>query len=189
MKTKVLEQLLFKAGDFELEISKEKEDDILDMIYNYERPRFKILSFPLLIRLGFSLIILLLIGMIYNNYLSYENPDILYKKVMKQIITVTIQRDVEKALSLYDEEFFNQHKRNEIKKNILWLFKNYKIKYKPEKKNIIVSKNNALIENKIEYRAEPDKKNLSPISYIGYERIYLKKRGNEWKIITWIYEK
>jgi len=194
-------ELLKSAGEFNLDVSESCEKKILDHLQ--KRPiegriqRLKAhLSSSVLLRPVLALLIIGIAGIFYisiqkGNHVKI-NPQQLYNRIITEIQAINSERDINKALSIYSDEFFKvsgANSRAELKKNIETLFKNYNnIEYKPEKKKVIIRKNNALIENNIQYYAKATDNSIKPLIYQGKERIYLKRYRDTWKIVAWVYE-
>ena len=188
-------QLLMAAGNFELNSSDTVDNIIVNDIHNSnitERKEHRLLSSFFIRPLLAVLIIFILtlsIVKIRNTMHKKIEPQELYDYIISQIQDINVKKDIEMALNIYSEDFFNQNNRDELKKNIENLFMNYtEIEYRPVKEKIIVKNGNALIENKIKYYAKAYDKAVKPLFYQGKERIYLKRIRNKWKIVAWVYE-
>lgn len=186
--------LIQKAGDFELKNKEELDNKISYLINNTESKNSLLEKFFITNshRIILTIIIILFIFLSYLKFYNKElkiNKNEFYNKIISQILYINDKKDVNLALNIYGKDFFNVNNKAEIKKNIEQLFKNYnKIIYKPQKENVIVNADNALIENKIDYYATSDNRLIKPISMKGKDRIYLKKYNKQWKIIAWVYE-
>ncbi|MBN1898972.1 MAG: hypothetical protein JW827_09355 [Spirochaetes bacterium] len=176
-----LTQLLQSASPIELTPSPELDLKIKDIIYNTKTTK----SFFSVRALLFSLSVFIIFVII--NHIFY--PGYLYNNVMASIIKAQEEKNVDKALNLYSQEFFKRTSRRKVKDNIQKLFAHYKkIDYIPEKEKVILKNNNLLIENKVYYHADPKDREISPITFKGKERIYLKKESQGWKVFAWIYD-
>ncbi len=190
--------LLKNAGNFELENNKELDNTIINNIYSpsvknsVKEWKNRLLS-PVFLRPILTVLIIIIITLYFIQIKSIKyskiNPQELYNQITSRIQEINTNKDIKKALNIYSDDFFKQNNRAEVKKNIEILFKNYTfIEYKPIKEKVIIKNNNALIENKIKYYARANNNQVSPISYQGKERIYLKRYRDEWKIVAWLYE-
>lgn len=191
-------KLLKEAGDFELKCNEEMDNIIVNNIYNppvikrLKEWKDKLLN-PVFLRVALAILI---IGIIIFSFIQIRSiryseiePQELYNHVISQIQEINNKKDIKKALNIYSDDFFKQNDREEVKKNIEILFKNYAtIEYNPIKEKIIIKDNNALIENKIKYFARAIDEGAKSLSYQGKERIYLKRYRNKWKIVAWLYE-
>ncbi len=193
---KELIQMLSEAGDFDLKISKETDNIIVNNIYDSGAMQYtwkeRVFS-AMILRPVLALFIL---GILTFSIIKIKNmpntavdPQELYNRIISQIQQINIEKDLEKAIDIYSEDFFQQNNKDELKKNIAALFRDYAvIKYEPTKEKIIVDRGNAMIENKIKYYAKALNKNVRSLLYQGKERIYLKRFRDKWKIVAWVYE-
>ena len=190
--------LLKNAGNFKLESNKELDNTIINNIYSppvknsVKEWKNRLLS-PVFLRPILAVLIIIIITLYFIQIKSIKyskiSPQELYNQITSQIQEINTNKDIKKALNIYSDDFFKQNNRAEVKKNIEILFNNYAfIEYKPIKEKVIIKDNNALIENKIKYYARAINNQVSPISYQGKERIYLKRYRDEWKIVAWLYE-
>ncbi len=193
---KELIQMLSEAGDFDLKISKETDNIIVNNIYDSGAMQYtwkeRVFS-AMILRPVLALFIL---GILTFSIIKIKNmpntavdPQELYNRIISQIQQINMEKDLEKAIDIYSEDFFQQNNKDELKKNIAALFRDYAvIKYEPTKEKIIVDRGNAMIENKIKYYAKALNKNVQSLLYQGKERIYLKRFRDKWKIVAWVYE-
>ncbi len=177
-------KLLKQASAINITPSNETDTKIREIIYNSEISPYS--RWNTFLKPAFAIVVVFLILIIVRNIFY---PAYIYNNVMSTIMEIQREKDVNKALSLYSDEFFYILSKEKFKNNIKTLFTYYnKIKYIPEKYKVILKKNTLLIENIVYYEAYPKSKKFAQIVYKGRERIYFKKEDDKWRIVAWIYD-
>lgn len=182
------------SGEFDLEVSNETDERIINNIYNppidvswLDKLLKSFIIRPVLAVLVIGIFTFLVFNV--NNNRKKIDSNELYNTVVSQIQQINADRDVERAVEIYDSEFFKQNNKAQLKQNIKTLFKSYSdIRYEPKNEKVIINGDKALIENQIKYFAAAKNKKTRSLHYQGRERIYLKRKHNNWKIVAWVYE-
>lgn len=123
---------------------------------------------------------------------NFTSADVnFFVKFVKEMEKAVANKDVEKSLSFYSDDFINEKgfSKDKLIENIKYIYENYdNIVYRIKNLVVTVKGDIAVSKDEYEYTALPLNKKLQKLEYKGSERIYWKKYNNEWKIVEWIVE-
>jgi len=129
-------------------------------------------------------------GITIKGTFSKQDVDF-FVQFVKEMENAVAQKDIEKCLSFYSENFLNEKNldKNKARENTQYVFDNYtNIKYKMKNLVANVKNDKAVSVDEFEYSAYPIDKKLDKLEFKGKERIYWIKENNEWKIVNWVIE-